>query len=367
MKIDENSIDRHQLTSIVNYFNAPRVSSFLDEYSFILLPISVLIFCFNVVHSFLILFGVEPAPDTSPLITGHWQIMVIHLFADITLGATIFACFKYKTDFTHFESKCSQLGLCEHGSGFSRSKFNKMSHEINFVVSVVIITWTMDSAIFIYQIGTNKLEDQSLISSVVQMVHIFNYLLIPILGYSKIYSLCSSSMVIRSLFKLIGYKIKSHSRSTWTNKHLTKYRLKYSDTIDLTNISNKIWCRFLTFFYPIINIFGIFVFYYIISGPVDIYRYSVLGTLDLSVALIIVYTNRYIIGINVEAASIYDIVYCKSLYQKDAEYLSEVKLKVRKVILYIVSLKLSIKISNFSFKDWPFFGQNRSRGCWLFI
>uniref|UniRef100_T1KKR8 Gustatory receptor n=1 Tax=Tetranychus urticae TaxID=32264 RepID=T1KKR8_TETUR len=311
--------------SIVDHFQNNRFNLLHGKRRGILIVLAICAFIINGAHDFLMFKSVQFIPDVSPLVVGANQTIYIFLVGDACLGFGFCLAFWYKIDFTEFSLKWSQSHLIT--PKFSPLKtLARLNKSLNLLLIFIMFASISAVANIIYLIITQTNRDEHGFNVTLAVIHMASHFLMPLLFTHQLYLLFASTVTVKSLFTQIGKQIKSHTKSTWSAAKLSHYRQQYALAIELANEANNIWSQYLAFFYPSINLMAIIFVYYIISGPINIYRYFIFAQIAGSIFLLIFYLNHYIIGINTEASSIYDIVYEKTFYSKNVNYLSEINL-----------------------------------------
>ncbi|XP_025016499.1 uncharacterized protein LOC112538798 [Tetranychus urticae] len=325
----KRSFLRLQTRSIVNEIDNKWITRIQKKYRKLFMLLGIIIIAYNTTHNSLMLFKVLPVPNTYPLISGQTSTFVIIFLADGLFCLIAYLGLIYRTDFTDFELKWKSIGISSQDPFLDRM-LKRTAREIAICSIVSLLGWLITLLVFTWTVIQND-WDQGMVHVTMEIVHIFSYIFIPFFAWGKFHSLYTCSMIIRSVFTMIGKRMLNQPETFWNTETLRFYRQMYSRTIDLTESSNTIWSRYLSFFYPMLNLFAIIIVYYIISGPLNLFRYVVLGILDFTAFWAIFFTNRYIVGINVEAASIYNIVYGKSLFRNNVDYMIEASLFLERI------------------------------------
>uniref|UniRef100_T1KL29 Gustatory receptor n=1 Tax=Tetranychus urticae TaxID=32264 RepID=T1KL29_TETUR len=325
----KRSFLRLQTRSIVKEMQNKWLTRTQEKYRKFLMLLAIIIIAYNTTHDALMMFRLLPVPNTYPLISGQMSTIIIIFLADGLFFLITYLGLIYRTDYTDFEQKWKSIGLSSQDP-FLDKMLQKTAQEIAIFSIVAMIGWTVTLSVFSWIVIQND-WDNGIVPVTMITVHISSYFFIPLFAWAKFYSLYTCSMIIRSVFTMIGKRILNHPDTFWNTETLRFYRQMYSRTIELTESSDNIWSRYLSIFYPMLNLFAIIIVYYIISGPVNLFRYAVLGILDFTAFWSIFFTNRYIIGINVEAASIYNIVYGKSLIRNNVDYMIEASLFLERI------------------------------------
>uniref|UniRef100_T1KRY9 Gustatory receptor n=1 Tax=Tetranychus urticae TaxID=32264 RepID=T1KRY9_TETUR len=315
--------------SIVLLLQSDRLNYIQQNFRTILQAISIFASIFNLTHTVLMIASILPVWDASPAIPGDIFIIVITVAVDFTMLGCVYLSFIHKINFSKFEKKARALGF-NHDHPMMANILKKARRKVTIIGLLFVSSWLLNVIVFSVIFYMNHYSMGSTVTTI-ELFHVYNFILIPLLPSNKIFTLFTSAIFIRSVFTLFNRKLINHSTSQWTFADLRFYRKMYSRAIDLTKSTSQIWQNFLVIFYPVINGFVLLFIFYTISGPVSIIRYSCLGLLAATICLLFVYTNQFITGVNIEAFSVYDTVYIISLNNKDVTYTEEANLFLKRI------------------------------------
>ncbi|XP_015788072.2 uncharacterized protein LOC107365121 [Tetranychus urticae] len=288
-----------------------------------------LLFASTLGHDIAMFFGYLPRFDFCGLLTFSGSSIITVLGGDIFINALLVIVFLFPLDYSQYEEAWRLVGFSLNDP-FITDELKRAKKETLIFAILFLITWLCYLPGCVY-IAVIQPHEAGLIQMAFETSHQVSYPLVGILVFIKVHTLFTSSSLIRASFILIKKSIKAHPEVTWSLQSLRYYRQIYTATIELTSTANNIWSAYLSFMYPAFNIMGLVSLYTMISGSYDFSRYFILGSSSLSLFWTSSFMNKYIIGINVEAASVYDVVYQKSLLDLGEKYMMETMLFLERI------------------------------------
>uniref|UniRef100_T1KRY8 Gustatory receptor n=2 Tax=Tetranychus urticae TaxID=32264 RepID=T1KRY8_TETUR len=325
--VNLNSLSESSGKSIVLLLQSGWLSYVQQNFKPILRAIGIFASVSSVTHTVLMLASVLPLWDASPIIPGNVLIIMCTLVMDFNIMGVMYISFIHKIDFSRFEKKARALGF-DYDNPIMANILKRARRKVTIIQVVFVFSWFVNTIVFSIIFYINDSHKGSTVATI-EIIHVLNCVLIPLLPSNKIFTLFTSAIFIRSVFTLFNQRLMDHSQ--WTFTDLRFYRKMYSQAIDLTKSINQIWQNFLVIFYPAVNGFVLYFIFYTITGPVSMLRYAILGFLAATFILLFVYTNRFITGVNIEAFAIYDTIYIISLNNKDVTYTEEANLFLKRI------------------------------------
>lgn len=136
--------------------------------------------------------------------------------------------------------------------------------------------------------------------------------------------LVSTAIMCKLLFETILIEINIISSLSWNVELLKTFRSEYFAAIEFTSMSSDVWKFFLLFNYPLIPTSAVLALYMFINQ--SSHPASIVLVIAISLLLLAIYhmMNYHIIGINIQAASLYDAVFRTTFLAKSPNYLVEV-------------------------------------------
>ncbi|XP_053207022.1 uncharacterized protein LOC128391200 [Panonychus citri] len=289
-------------------------------------------------HDAFMLFSILPPFDFCNLICFTQIHVVTVILGDLMMVILMFIVLFAKIDYSEYEVSWKLIGL-SLANELIANEIKSTKKDTKLFIAIYSFFWLLTSPFCLYM-NLSSHHPFGLLQMTIEMSHIIAYGIIAILVFIKMHTIFTSSSLIKVTFRAIGHCIETHPEVTWNLESLQYYRRMYTQTIELTNTANRIWSFYLSFMYPSFNIMGLLLLYTMVSSGYDPWRYFILGSTSIALFWTLSFLNKYIIGINTEAAALHDIVYRKSLLDLDERYMLEALLFLERIAREDVGYKL---------------------------